>query len=206
MSIDLHQELRALRRCPATRREFLARAGGGLGLLRAGGPALRARMRRPTTRRPGDPLAPRPPHFAPKANSVIWLFMEGRAERRGPVRPQAGARQESRQEDRDRRLQRQSGPADEVAVRVPAVRRVGRLGLREVPERREARRRHRVRQVVLHRVERPRARALPDEHGRLPARACRPRAPGSPTAWGARTGTCPGSSCSGTRRASRAGR
>ena len=28
---------------------------------------------------------------------------------------------------------------------------------------------------------------------------------GSPTAWGARTGTCPGSSCSGTRRASRGG-
>ena len=32
------------------------------------------------------------------------------------------------------------------------------------------------------------------------------RAPGSPTAWAARTRTCPGSSCSGTRRASRAGR
>jgi hypothetical protein len=25
----------------------------------------------------GDALAPRPPHFAPKATSVIWLFMEG---------------------------------------------------------------------------------------------------------------------------------
>ncbi len=27
--------------------------------------------------RAGDPLTPRPPHFAPKAKSVIWLFMEG---------------------------------------------------------------------------------------------------------------------------------
>ena len=35
----------------------------------------------------------------------------------------------------------------------------GRLGLREVSERRAARRRHRVREVVLHRVERPRARS-----------------------------------------------
>ena len=33
----------------------------------------------------------------------------------------------------------------------------GRVGLREVSERRQARGRHRVRQVVLHRVERPRA-------------------------------------------------
>ena len=24
-----------------------------------------------------DPLAPKPPHFAPKAKSVIFLFMEG---------------------------------------------------------------------------------------------------------------------------------
>jgi hypothetical protein len=27
--------------------------------------------------RHNDPLAPRPPHFAPKVKSVIWLFMEG---------------------------------------------------------------------------------------------------------------------------------
>ncbi len=30
-----------------------------------------------TARRPGNPLAPKPPHFAPKAKSVIFLFMYG---------------------------------------------------------------------------------------------------------------------------------
>src|SRR3989454_3845748 len=61
-----------------SRREFLQRAGGGLGalafsyLLGLDGLAARA-DRRPAV----DPLAPRPPHFLPKARSVIWLFMEG---------------------------------------------------------------------------------------------------------------------------------
>ena len=27
--------------------------------------------------RPGEPLAPRAPHFTPRAKAVIWLFMEG---------------------------------------------------------------------------------------------------------------------------------
>src|SRR3954468_14546301 len=62
---------------PKTRREFLARAGAGLGLCALADllctPAAAADEERP----PGDPLAPRPPHFAPKATSVIWLFMEG---------------------------------------------------------------------------------------------------------------------------------
>jgi hypothetical protein len=60
-----------------TRRQFLTRAGGGLGLLAltdllgvsAGAADGEAR---------GDTVyPPRPPHFAPKARSVIWLFMEG---------------------------------------------------------------------------------------------------------------------------------
>ncbi|MSR59437.1 MAG: DUF1501 domain-containing protein [Planctomycetaceae bacterium] len=62
---------------PATRRQFLARAGGGLGLLALGdllqGPASAA----DDEPRPGDGLAPRPSHFPPRATSVIWLFMEG---------------------------------------------------------------------------------------------------------------------------------
>jgi hypothetical protein len=62
---------------PASRREFLQRAGGGLGLL-----ALADLLADPAHAADGevdasDPLAPRPPHFAPKATSVIWLFMEG---------------------------------------------------------------------------------------------------------------------------------
>ena len=58
------------------RREFLARAGAGLGTLALAGlldqesllaaPALAA-----------EPLEPRPAHFPAKARAVIWLFMEG---------------------------------------------------------------------------------------------------------------------------------
>ena len=103
--------------------------------------------RSPATRRP-NPLAPQPTHFPAKAKSVIWLFMEGAPERRRPVRPQAGADKKRRQADRDRRVQRQPRPADEVAVQVQAARPVRGLGLRQVPERREARRRDRVRQVA----------------------------------------------------------
>ena len=36
-----------------------------------------------------DPLAPKTPHFKPKAKSVIWLFHGRRPESRRPVRPEA---------------------------------------------------------------------------------------------------------------------
>ena len=63
-----------------TRRDFLLRAGGGLGgvalasMLHGEGllPAARG-----ATAAPGDPLAVRQPHFAPRAQRVIWLFMHG---------------------------------------------------------------------------------------------------------------------------------
>ncbi len=63
-----------------SRREFLQRAGCGFGalafahllgldgVLAGGAPALNA---------PLIPLAPKPPHFAPRAKSVIFLFMDG---------------------------------------------------------------------------------------------------------------------------------
>ena len=59
---------------PATRRQFLTRAGGGIGLL-----ALADLLNSPAAAAGDskDPLAPRAPHFAPKAKSIIWLFMEG---------------------------------------------------------------------------------------------------------------------------------
>src|SRR5690242_9433629 len=56
------------------RREFLKKAGGGLGLLALadllGSKGLLAADA-------PDPMAPRQPHYIPKAKSVIWLFMEG---------------------------------------------------------------------------------------------------------------------------------
>jgi len=81
MSIDLHQTCGRFAR-PRTRREFLARAGAGFGAL-----ALADLLRGPSAagatsaadepRDPAAPLAVRAPHFAPRARSVIWLFMEG---------------------------------------------------------------------------------------------------------------------------------
>jgi hypothetical protein len=65
---------------PTSRRAFLRNAGGGLGL-----PALAfmlaedglLRSASAATADTLDPLAPRKPHHAPKAKSVIFLFMSG---------------------------------------------------------------------------------------------------------------------------------
>src|SRR3954462_10540547 len=61
------------------RREFLKKAGAGCGML-----ALADVLRmdgllaaESDAARAIDPMAPRPSHYAPKAKSVIWLFMEG---------------------------------------------------------------------------------------------------------------------------------
>ena len=68
--------------CNRTRREFLWQAGGGFtGLAMAGmldpaffaGQTVRADDKTPWV----NPLAPKAPHFAPKAKSVIFLFMYG---------------------------------------------------------------------------------------------------------------------------------
>ena len=56
-----------------SRREFLTRAGGGLGMLALAD--LMAQQSRGAES--SNPLAARPPHFAAKAKSVIWLFMNG---------------------------------------------------------------------------------------------------------------------------------
>jgi hypothetical protein len=55
-----------------TRRELLARAGLGFGLL-----PLADLLLRDTARAADNPLAARRPHFAPKAKAVISLFMHG---------------------------------------------------------------------------------------------------------------------------------
>src|SRR5262249_62246410 len=65
-----------------TRREFLCSSASGLG-----GIALAALLQQegilaspPPSSDPeplANPLAPRPPHFAPKARSCIYIYMEG---------------------------------------------------------------------------------------------------------------------------------
>src|SRR2546427_4841940 len=64
MTLDAFQRIQA-------RREFLRNGAGGLGMI-----AL-AQMLGADQHKRTDPLAPKPPHFAPKAKNVIFLFMEG---------------------------------------------------------------------------------------------------------------------------------
>ncbi len=64
----------------ATRREFLQRAGGGFGLLALAGLLEQEGLlinRAEAAPQVNNPLAARPSHFAAKAKSVIWLFMNG---------------------------------------------------------------------------------------------------------------------------------
>jgi arylsulfatase A-like enzyme len=60
---------------PTSRRDFLTRAGGGLGAL-----ALLSLLEgegRAGETATANPLAPRKPHFKGKATSVIWCFLDG---------------------------------------------------------------------------------------------------------------------------------
>src|SRR5436190_1778245 len=60
---------------PTSRRSFLRQAGGGFGMLALASLLERQGLLGAVT--PADPLAPKPSHFAPKAKSVIFLFMSG---------------------------------------------------------------------------------------------------------------------------------
>ena len=57
---------------PLTRRQILQQAGAGFGSL-----ALQSLLGADGLLANPNPMAPRPPHFAPKAKSVIFLFMYG---------------------------------------------------------------------------------------------------------------------------------
>src|ERR1051326_7965954 len=61
-----------------SRREFLQRAGGGLGLLALAG-LLEQQGLLAAPSALANPLAPKQSHFPAKAKSVIWLFMNGGA-------------------------------------------------------------------------------------------------------------------------------
>ena len=69
--------------CGRTRREFLGEAGAGFagvaltGLLSADGYFGKSAAASEAGTPFQNPLAPKPPHFAPKAKSVIFLFMYG---------------------------------------------------------------------------------------------------------------------------------
>src|SRR5262249_17831550 len=69
-----------------SRRQLLARAGGGFGLIGLTGllqdqglldPSARAGDAGAPTLRALSPMAPRAPHFAARARRVIWVFING---------------------------------------------------------------------------------------------------------------------------------
>jgi len=60
--------------CGSSRREFLSRAGTGFGMLALASILKQEKLLAQDAARP---LAPRTVHFAPKAKSVIFLFMSG---------------------------------------------------------------------------------------------------------------------------------
>ncbi|HJT78407.1 MAG TPA: DUF1501 domain-containing protein [Gemmataceae bacterium] len=59
-----------------TRRHFFRECGVGVGKI-ALASLLTGAFTRPAAAAPANPLAPKPPHFAPKAKRVIYLFMAG---------------------------------------------------------------------------------------------------------------------------------
>jgi hypothetical protein len=60
-----------------SRREFLQRAGGGFGALAFSYLLAMDSVWARATSGAANLLAPKPPHYPPKARSIIWLFMEG---------------------------------------------------------------------------------------------------------------------------------
>ena len=61
---------------PLSRRDFLQRAGGGFGMI-ALASMLAEQNAQTAQAQTGNPLAPRPPHHAARAQRVIFLFMSG---------------------------------------------------------------------------------------------------------------------------------
>ena len=59
-----------------TRRDMLGRIGAGFGSLGLAGVMADAGLAAPAATN-GNPLAPRAPHFAPRAKYLIQLFMPG---------------------------------------------------------------------------------------------------------------------------------
>src|SRR5829696_4929903 len=82
--MNLQSQIAAETRKLLARRWFFRECGVGLGSIALGSlltprglPASAATGAAGTPPRPANPLAPRQPHYAPKAKRVIYLFMAG---------------------------------------------------------------------------------------------------------------------------------
>ena len=62
---------------PKTRREMLKQLGAGMGTIGLAGLMADKGLLAPAAQASTSPLAPKTPHFAPKAKHIIQLFMPG---------------------------------------------------------------------------------------------------------------------------------
>ncbi len=76
-----------------TRRDFIERAGAGFGALALSGLMEAEGAAAPAGGGAIHPLAEKPPHFAPRAKSVIFLFMEGGPSHLDTFDPKPGLKQ-----------------------------------------------------------------------------------------------------------------
>src|SRR5438132_13869000 len=60
---------------PTTRREALRAIGGGFGLVGLAG-ALGTSLQAASVGA-ASPMAPKPPHFTPRANRIVYIFLSG---------------------------------------------------------------------------------------------------------------------------------
>src|SRR5690349_19667322 len=64
-------------RAALSRREALRQVGGGFGMVGLSGMLGDSLLRGDATQAPRGPLAPKAPHFTPRAKHVIFLFLNG---------------------------------------------------------------------------------------------------------------------------------
>ena len=153
-----------------TRREFFTRAGSGLaGIALAN--MLAEQGAASVTASGADPLAPKSPHHAPRAKSVIWLFMEGGPSHVDLFDPKPLLQKLDgqpipgfdREAQTDRQRHRKQHP-DGIQADLEAVRAERHVGLRLVSEHRRTRRRHDGHPLLLGGRPQSRRLGLPDEH------------------------------------------
>ncbi len=126
--------------CRRTRREFLWQAGGGFTGLALAGMLDQEFLAAQDVQADGtqwtNPLAAKDPHFAPKAKSVIFLFMYGGPSHIDtfdykPTMYGMDGKTDRSQNVRTRRTQ-ERGPRRRTALEIQAVRRMRKMGFRSV--------------------------------------------------------------------------
>ena len=110
---------------PISRREMLQRLGTGLGVIGLAG-LLQDNGLLAAERKAGNPLAPKQPHFAPKAKRIIHLFMNGGPSQVDTFDPKPGLdKYHGKKAAGQHQGRAQQHQLDAVAVQVQQVRQIG---------------------------------------------------------------------------------